>query len=102
MRLFRNDFVQNGTRTPYGTAVYVKDDPQLILQSLRSNYNYVEMMLLKANQPVNNLHIVGICSPSKVKIIKFIDALRGPSTLTWELWTGDRKTTLEDKKKLET
>ena len=26
--------------------------------------------------------------------------LRGPSTLTWELQTGDYKTTLEDKKKI--
>ena len=29
------------------------------------------------------------------------DILRGPSTLTWELRTGDCKTTLEDKKKIE-
>ena len=25
---------------------------------------------------------------------------RGPSTLTWELWTGESKTTLEDKTKI--
>ena len=75
--LFRNDFVQIGTRTPYGTAVHAKDDAQLISQPLRRNYNDVEMMLLKANQPVNNLHIVRIYrSPSKVKIRKFIDALK--------------------------
>ena len=45
-QLFRNDFVQNGTRTPYGTAVYVKHDTQLISQPLRCNYNDVEMTLL--------------------------------------------------------
>ena len=37
-QLFRNDFVQNGTRTPYRTAVYVKDDAQLFSQPLRFNY----------------------------------------------------------------
>ena len=76
-QLFRNDFVQNGTRTPYRTAVYVKDDAQLISQPLRFNYNDVEMTLLTANQPVNNLHIVGIYrSTSKVRITRFIDALK--------------------------
>jgi endonuclease/exonuclease/phosphatase family metal-dependent hydrolase len=40
------------------------------------------MTLLKVNQPVNNLHIVGIYrSKSKVKISMFIDALKHlPST----------------------
>ena len=78
-QLFRNDFVENCTRTPYGTAVYVKDDAQLISQPLRCtcNYNDVEMTLLKANHPVNNLHIVGIYrSTSKVRITRFIDALK--------------------------
>jgi len=69
--------VENCTRTPYGTAVYLKDDAQLISQPLRCNYNDVEMTLLKANHPVNNLHIVGISrSTSKVRIIRFIDALK--------------------------
>ena len=76
-QLFRNDFVQNGTRTPYGTAVYVKDDAQLISQPLRFNYNDVEMTLLTANQPVNNLHIVGIYrSTSKVRITRFIRCIK--------------------------
>ena len=76
-QLFRNDFIPNGTRTPYGTAVYVKDNIQLILEPSRCNYNHVEMTLLKVNQPVNNLHIVGIYrSKSKVKISMFIDALK--------------------------
>ena len=45
--------------------------------ALRFNYNDVEMTLLTANQPVNNLHIVGIYrSTSKVRITRFIDALK--------------------------
>ena len=76
-QLFRNDFMQHGTRTPYGTAVYVKNDAQLTSQPLRCNYNDVEITLLKANQPVNNLHIVGIYrSTSKVKMARFINALK--------------------------
>ena len=76
-QLFRNDIMQHGTRTPYGTAVYVKNDALLVSQPLRCNYNDVEMTLIKVNQPVNNLHIVGIYrSTSKVKIEKFIDALK--------------------------
>ena len=76
-QLFRNDFISDGARTPYGTAVYVKDNLQLILEPSRCNYNHVEMTLLKVNQPVNNLHIVGIYrSKSKVKISMFIDALK--------------------------
>ena len=74
---FRNDFMQNGTRTPYETAVYVKDDAQLISQPLRFNYNDVEMTLLTVNEPVNNLRIVGIYrSMSTVIITRFIDALK--------------------------
>ena len=76
-QLFRNDFMQHGPRTPYGTAVYVKNDAQLISQPLRCNYNDVEMTLVKINQPVNNLHIVGIYrSTTKVKITRFISALK--------------------------
>ena len=31
-QLFRNDFMQQGTRTPYGTAVSLKNDTKLISQ----------------------------------------------------------------------
>ena len=48
-KLFRNDFMQQGTRTLYGTAVYVKSKAQIISQPLRCNYNDVDMMLLKVN-----------------------------------------------------
>ena len=69
--------MQHGTRTPYGTAVYFKNDALLVSQPLRCNYNDVEMTLIKVNQPVNNLHIVGIYrSTSKVNIVQFINALK--------------------------
>ena len=70
--------MQQGTRTPYGTAVYLKNYTKLISQlPLRCNYNDVEMTLLKVNQPVNNLHIVGVYrSTSKAKIARFISALK--------------------------
>ena len=69
--------MENGTRTLYGTAVYEKDDAKLISQPLRCNYNDVEITLLKANQPVSNFNIVEIYrSMSKVKITRFIDALK--------------------------
>ena len=75
--LYRNDFNPDGTRTPYGTAVYVKDNMQLILEPSRCNYNHVEITLLKVNKPINNLHIVAIYrSKSKVRISMFIDALK--------------------------
>ncbi len=62
-QLFRNDFVTHATRTPYGTTVYVKENVQLLSEPLRCNYNDVEIMLIRVNQPVHNLHIVAIyCS----------------------------------------
>ena len=76
-QLFRNNVMQHGTRTPYGTAVYVKNDALLFSQPLSCNYSDVEMMLLNVNQPVHNLHVVGIYrSTSKVKIAQFINALK--------------------------
>ncbi len=76
-QLFRNDFVTHATRTPYGTAVYVKENVQLLSEPLRCNYNDVEMTLIRVNQPVHNLHIVAVYrSASKVKIARFINALK--------------------------
>ncbi len=76
-QLFRNDFVTHATRTPYGTAVYVKENVQLLSEPLRCNYNDVEMTLMRVNQPVHNLHIAAIYrSTSKVKIARFINALK--------------------------
>jgi hypothetical protein len=76
-QLFRNDFMSHGTRTPYGTAIYVKDNIQLISEPIRCNHNHEEITLVQINQPVINLHIVGIYrSKSKVNISSLINALR--------------------------
>ena len=75
-QLFRNDVMQHGTRTPYGTAIYIKNDALLVSQPLSCNYNDVEMTLLKVNQPVHNLHVGIYRSTSKVKIAQFINALK--------------------------
>ncbi len=78
-QFFRNDFVTHGTRTPYGTAVRLRkrERSTFISTPLRCNYNDVEMTLIRVNQPVHNLHIVAIyCSTSKVKIARFINALK--------------------------
>ena len=46
----------------------------------------------------------GVASGTNVKGGKYVkwqkNCLRGPSTLTWELRTGESKTTLEDKTKI--
>ena len=76
-QLSRNDFMPHDTRTPYGTAVYVKENVHLSSEPLRCNYNDVEMTLIRVNQPVHDLHIIGIYrSKSKVKTSRFIDALK--------------------------
>ena len=46
-QLFRNDFISHGTRTPYGTAVYVQENVQLLNRT--SNFlddPYVPVILL--------------------------------------------------------
>ena len=69
--------MSHGTRTPYGTAVYVHENVQLLSEPLKCHYNDVEMKLINVNQPVPNLHVVRIYRPkSKVKTSRFIDALR--------------------------
>jgi exonuclease III len=76
-QLSRNDFMPHDTRTPYGTVVYVKENVHLSSEPLRCNYNDVEMTLIRVNQPVHDLHIIGIYrSKSKVKTSRFIDALK--------------------------
>ena len=74
--LFRNDF-NLASRTTYGAVMYVKQNVKILSQPLRCNYNDVEMTLLKVDNPINNLHIVGIyCSKSKVTISRFQRALK--------------------------
>ena len=42
-QLFRNYVMQHGTRTPYGIAIYIKNDALLVSQPLSCNYNDVEI-----------------------------------------------------------
>lgn len=58
-RLFRNDLMSHGTRTPYGTAVYVQENVQLVYEPLKCNNNDVELTLIRLSEPIHNLHIVG-------------------------------------------
>ena len=67
-QLFRNDVMQHGTRTPYGTAVYAKNYALLVSQPLSCNYNDVEMTLLKVNQPVHNLYVVSLYIKGKNRV----------------------------------
>ena len=60
-QLFRNDFMSHGTRTPYGTAVYIQENVQLLSEPLKCNHNHAEITLIRVSQPtVHDLHIVGI------------------------------------------
>lgn len=75
-QLFRNDFNAR-SRTPYGTAMYVEDNVDILAEPRRCNHNEVEMTLLRVNYPIPNLHIVGIYrSKSKVTVARFHDALK--------------------------
>jgi len=76
--LYRNDFdPPNNTRTPYGTAVYIRNDVERTCDPFRLNYNNTEMTVVIINLPgCNNIHVVGIYrSKSKVVFTKLIEAL---------------------------
>ena len=75
--LYRNDFsVESCTHSVYGSAMYVKTGLQCISTPYRCNHNDVEITVTVLDEPVKNLHIVGIYrSKSKVTISKFIESL---------------------------
>ncbi|CAB4033345.1 ATP-dependent DNA helicase PIF1 [Paramuricea clavata] len=77
--LFRNDIEpQIVTRTPCGSAIYIKNSLDCIILPFRYNYNKVEITITVINHPSSNghVHIVGIyLSPTKVKFSQFIEAL---------------------------
>ena len=78
-QLFRNNF-NFRNRAPYGTAMYVKENVDVLAEPNRCNHNDVEMTLLKVNHPLANLHIVGIYrSKSKVTIARFLNAFLTPA-----------------------
>jgi len=78
IRLYRNDYdPQNNTRTPYGSAVYIRNDVECTCDPFRLNYNNTEMTVVIINLPgCNKIHVVGIYrSKSKVVFPKLIEAL---------------------------
>ena len=74
--LYRNDYNQSQTRSSYGSAVYVKDQFHCRAIPHRFNCNGVEITITVADQPIPNLHVIGIYrSSSNVNLANFIDAL---------------------------
>jgi hypothetical protein len=76
--LFRNDHIhlENNIRTTYGTITYLKSTLAYLVPPFSYNYNNMEISVTVVNEPVPNLHIVGIYrSRSKVKLHKLIEAL---------------------------
>jgi endonuclease/exonuclease/phosphatase (EEP) superfamily protein YafD len=74
-RLFRNDFnPQSNVRTSYGTVMYIKNNIHCVTTPFRSNFNNIEITVCVQNDPVPNLHIIGIYrSKSKVNLQKLIE-----------------------------
>ena len=72
--LYRNDFSPSNIRPCYGTAVY-----KLYLNCTeiphRFNVNNVEITVTVLNQPVPNIHVVGIYRSKIVRMSQLIDAL---------------------------
>ena len=74
--LYRNDFSNSTIRTCYGTAVYIKNDLNCTQIPYRLNFNNVEITLMVLNDPIPNIHVVGIYrSKSNVSISQLIKAI---------------------------
>ncbi len=64
-------------RNCYGTAIYIKNDLNCTKIPYKLNFNSVEMTVMILNNPIPNIHVIGIYrSKSKVKISQLIDALK--------------------------
>jgi len=76
-KLFRNDYCPNSNiRTCYGTAVYVKDTLTCLTTPTRFNMNDVEITVTVLQDPIPNLHIIGIYrSKNKVPLEVLINTL---------------------------
>ena len=76
--LYRSDFNPlDITRTPYGTAVYVRNDVACLKHPFRYNDFNTEITVTVVDAPISNLHVIGIYrSTSKVKVSQFLEALR--------------------------
>ena len=76
--LFRNDFFhsEKNVRTAYGTITYLKSTLDYPIPPFRYNCNNMEISVTIVNEPVPNMHVVGIYrSRSKVNLHKLIEAL---------------------------
>ena len=77
--LFRNDIEPHFVnRTPYGSAMYIKNSLDCSTLPFRYNYNKVEITVTVINHPSSIAHIYVVSiyrSPTKVKFSTFIEAL---------------------------
>ena len=74
--IYRNDYNQSHTRSCYGSVVYLKNGFHCTELPYRFNFNDVEITIMVINQPIPNLHIIGIDhSETKVNMPNFIDVL---------------------------
>ena len=74
---YRND-IHTGPapRVTYGTAVYVRNSVNVVSPPFCCNYNDVEITVTVVNNPIANLHVVGIYrSKAKVNITKLIHSI---------------------------
>lgn len=75
--LYRNDYSQSNIRSSYGSAMYVANNILCSQIPYRFNYNQVEITIIVNDNPIKDLHVIGIYrSKSKVTIPKLIDALK--------------------------
>jgi hypothetical protein len=78
-KLFRNDIKpQASRRTPYGSAMYIKNLLKCLAIPFRYNYNEVEITItiISHPSPIEQIYVVGIYrSKTKVKLSKYIEAL---------------------------
>ena len=76
-KLFRNDFKPNSNfRSSDGMAMHIKSNKDCATTPFRSNFNNIELTVCVLNDPVPNLHIVGIyTSKSKANQQKLIEII---------------------------
>ena len=76
--LFRNHIEpQIVSKTPYGSAVYIRNSVDVFTPPCRYNYNDVEITVTVINHPtIDHIYVVSIYrSPTKVKFSKLIESL---------------------------
>lgn len=95
--LFRNDFnTSTSVRSSYGIAVYIKSNIHCATTPFSSNFNNIEITVSVLNDPLPNLHVIGIYrSKNKASHQKLIETMNYlldtviPNTETPALILGD-------------